>query len=452
MGNNQKNSDLVYPVTKETLHEYAKSIFTPIRRGECVTTVWVPMAGRRKHNKFIIENTFLFESELPNYQNYILVYIEPLDLTENSLTGYLKLMAKSFIDAYNLHPDSKTQIVEEREIFNSETVDYSTLLDKLRSLLLKYTNSGKEVIFFVGEFDELEFATKIFFNNLKSLWSRLYPRLHYVFLVREMITSSENISAWGELSEAILQNVIYVPMLNDNDTNYMLDRLSKEYSVDINSTKREMVKKLCGGHPYMLKVAVKVISQLTSEVNLEEHLSEYYELKSVAKGILNLISDRGIGILKKIVLDENANNVDKQTLTFLQKMGYIVCKNNSSVSIFSELFEKEILGGTKEVMNSSKKTSEFLEFDPDKGIIYNGKEIEEKFTRQEYLLLTMFLQNKGKTTSRDTIGGILWGKDSYEKYSDWAIDQIVSKLRKKIKVLGSETKLVTVRGKGYKCI
>ena len=62
-----KNDKYYYPVTPQTLHNYAASVFSPLRRGECVTTVWVPMAGRRMWNKFLIENIDLFETELPGF-------------------------------------------------------------------------------------------------------------------------------------------------------------------------------------------------------------------------------------------------------------------------------------------------------------------------------------------------------------------------------------------------
>ena len=179
----------LYPVTPETLHKYAEDIFAPIRRGECVTTVWVPMAGRRMWNKFIIENIRLFDKELPNYDKYLLTYIEPLDLTEESLTGYIRLMAKSFIEVALANKYVKKDVVNAyRAVFNNDQATYSLLLENLKKLLKETTDSGLEVIFFVGEFDELKFANTIFYNNLKSLWSGLYPRLHYIFLLRERVT------------------------------------------------------------------------------------------------------------------------------------------------------------------------------------------------------------------------------------------------------------------------
>jgi DNA-binding response OmpR family regulator len=82
--------------------------------------------------------------------------------------------------------------------------------------------------------------------------------------------------------------------------------------------------------------------------------------------------------------------------------------------------------------------------------MYNGNTVEESFTRQEYSILTLFLKNPGKVLTRDDIGAVLWGESSYEKYSDWAIDQLMSKLRKKLKEIGVNVEISTLRGRGYK--
>src|SRR6476661_7326153 len=99
-----------YPVKPEVLHDYASRVFSPICRGECVTAVWVPMTGRRMWNKFIIEHINLFEKELPNYNKYLLVYVEPLDLTEESIAGYLRLMGKSFIEVCKKNEYAKEKV------------------------------------------------------------------------------------------------------------------------------------------------------------------------------------------------------------------------------------------------------------------------------------------------------------------------------------------------------
>jgi DNA-binding response OmpR family regulator len=98
-----------------------------------------------------------------------------------------------------------------------------------------------------------------------------------------------------------------------------------------------------------------------------------------------------------------------------------------------------------------EKKSQKLTIEEETGtILLNRKPIEEYFTRQEYTVLSLMIRKGGRLCSRDDIGEALWGEDSYEKYSNWAIDQLISKLRKKIKKLGIKNGLKTIRGRGYK--
>ena len=446
----------LYPVTKETFHKYAESIFAPVRRGECVTTVWVTMAGRRMWNKFLIENINLFEKELPNYKKYILVYVEPLDLTDDSLAGYVRLMAKSFIEACEKHPKAQEKLNKTTtKVFDDPIATYSTLLASLKNLLKELISTGHNIVFFVGEFDELTFANKIFYNNLKSLWSSLYPRLHYVFLMRERVMRQQNIAQWGELNEAILQNVVYMPLLNDSDFDYVINHLSTDYGVKVTDGERGVLIKLCGRHPYLLKVAMRCLANFSEEDkklgSLEEALLNYYELQSVARGILDVRTENEKRTLKLIaegkVIPANAKDI----VDFFMKIGLVTKNSKGELIVSGKVFKRAVLGQQGVEVATPASNGDRLTVDQETGaIVLNGKAVEEVFTRQEYLILSAFMKNEDKLFSREEIGGVLWGKASYEKYSDWAIDQLMSKLRKKLEKVGTSSRVVTVRGKGYK--
>jgi len=445
-----------YPVTKKTLHKYAKDIFGPIQRGECVTTVWVPMAGRRMWNKFIIENIDLFKKELSNHDKYLLVYIEPLDLTEESMAGYLRLMGKSFIETCQKNPECKNKVglKSSVKIFDDESSSYSKLLTTLRSLASKAGGYGFRVVFFMGEFDELGFANKIFFNNLKSLWSGLYPIVHYVFLMRERVVRTEKLTAWGEFNEAILQNIVYIPLRSEEDVSYLVQYFSREFATSFSKKEVEVVKKLCGGHPYMIRVAFRVFKNQKTKTmkkeELENLLYSYYELQSVARGVFDVYDSKEKKILGKIVRGEEVGKQDADHLEFLKKLRIVT--GDKKYRLFGRLFEETVRGSYKEEQTLEEVEAGLkLEKETD-AIFLNGQTIEEKFSRQEYSVLKMFLEDTGKLKSRDDIGDILWGKESYEKYSDWAIDQLVCKLRKKLSALRVKDKLITVRRKGYKYI
>lgn len=445
-----RNDIYFYPATPKTIHKYASSIFEPIQRHECVSTVWVPMSGRRRWNRFIIENIDLFERELPSYKNYFFVYVEPLDLTEETAVGYLKLMIRSLVDVAEKHGQeitNKNQIVS---LVNDSTASYHDLLEFLRVFILDLALKGFEVVFLFGEFDELKFANKLFYNNLKSLWSKLYPNLHYIFLMITVPENQENIYAWDELSELILQNVVYVPLRTDTEIDYLINVFASEFKFEIDENLKIVLKQVCGGHPYSLRIAARVLknSLNKSEKVIRSLLLDHYELKSIAIGIFDRRSFKEKNVLESIVAKNKISEEDFICVYSLIKLGLVI-ETSKGYELFSELFTRAILNSLKNKNNSIK--TPILSLDPVSGaVLLNGFTVEESFTRQEYTILSLFLKNPGKLLTREILGLELWGDSHYEKYSDWAIDQVMSKLRKKLKNIGVNAKIITLRGRGYK--
>lgn len=458
-----KGEKIQYPVTAETMHKYAESIFAPIRRGECVTTVWVPMAGRRMWNKFVIEHIDLFEKELPGFNKYILVYIEPLDLTEETLSGYVRLMGKSFIEACEKNSECRdfAKKGEIEKILDDDNASYSKLLETLKILLNKISNSGLEVIFFLGEFDELNFANSVLYKNLKSIWSQMYPKLHYIFLTMTDPTTPESTERLGELNAAALQNLVFVSLLQDKDVDHVINFWTERLGVRLTDSERVLVKRLCGGMPYLISASVRIVSNLDGSDRdlemIEGILSSHYETISAVRRIYKLRSPREKEVLKKILAKEKIS--DKTSLDRLErlvKLGLVKKTEggNYGYKFFGELFE-QVIGG-QDVADDNKNmkvSSDSLCLDEATGtLLFSGKPIDEKFTRQEYTVVKFLLNESGKLRSRDDIGEALWGKQSYEKYSDWAIDQLMSKIRRKLDSLNTKSRLVTIRGRGYKIV
>ena len=98
----------------------------------------------------------------------------------------------------------------------------------------------------------------------------------------------------------------------------------------------------------------------------------------------------------------------------------------------------------------SDKTKQELTYenyiiDLNKRIVKDEKE-EIKLTTLEFDLLLLFLTNKNKTFSRDEILKNIWGDDYFG--SDRAVDDLVRRLRKKMKNLNEST----IYGYGYRLL
>lgn len=75
------------------------------------------------------------------------------------------------------------------------------------------------------------------------------------------------------------------------------------------------------------------------------------------------------------------------------------------------------------------------------------RDIHVELTKNEYRILRILMENKGKTVKRDTIMTILWESDSF--VDDNTLTVNVTRLRKKLEQAGLEDFITTKKGIGY---
>lgn len=78
-------------------------------------------------------------------------------------------------------------------------------------------------------------------------------------------------------------------------------------------------------------------------------------------------------------------------------------------------------------------------------LLYSDKVVE--LTKNEYRILRILMENKGRTVSRDTIMARLWETDSF--IDDNTLTVNVARLRKKLEQAGLYDYIVTKKGIGY---
>lgn len=436
------------PLPLPTLKAYAKEIFAPIKRGESVSTVWVAMAGRRVRNKYIIANPQLFKEEMGDKQ-YLLVYIEALELTENSALGFFKLTSQSIIESFKeSYPGKK---LSNSNNYYHETGDYPDLLNRLKVLVREINDQGLEIVLFIGEFDELSFADNILYNNLKSVWNRTQGGLHFVFLLQKDLTRPEYIAEYGDLNALLLKNVIYIPLLDQLDIDYLFDLFSRELKYIFSNEERDLITKVCGGHPYLIHSCCRLIALVkTDSLSLEEKrqlILTHFEPRSAASKLFDLLPE-DVKLHLQNLVQKSQENLPSELGTL--KRLRVVDKVQGHWLPFGDLFTSVIEEKTQKLLPGEDQ-NDGVKFEISDGVVFiAGTNVEDKFTKQEYEVLRFLLNDPEKLRSRDEIGEAMWGKLTDEKYSDWAIDQAMSKIRKKLKNLGADNYLVTVRGRGYK--
>ena len=78
--------------------------------------------------------------------------------------------------------------------------------------------------------------------------------------------------------------------------------------------------------------------------------------------------------------------------------------------------------------------------------------LSEKLTLSEFKIFNYLANNKGLICTRDLIISEVWGDNATKDVSDHALDQIISRLRKKIKISGNNVYIETIRGRGHRLV
>jgi DNA-binding winged helix-turn-helix (wHTH) protein len=139
--------------------------------------------------------------------------------------------------------------------------------------------------------------------------------------------------------------------------------------------------------------------------------------------LYKFLSDLTVSELQKIRIIKNHEN--------LNNLLEIIWKGTGSISIikrFNPLTEPVLL----------PPVSKFIREGDFSDIV--------KLTAQERLLFDL-LKTKNDITSRDEIAQTIWRAQWTEKYSDWAIDKLISKLKRKLTF--SKYEILTLKNRGY---
>ncbi|MFH1244730.1 MAG: helix-turn-helix domain-containing protein, partial [bacterium] len=78
------------------------------------------------------------------------------------------------------------------------------------------------------------------------------------------------------------------------------------------------------------------------------------------------------------------------------------------------------------------------------GLIYRLSEAE--FTVDEARIVRKLWEKQEQIVDREEMAQVLWGEEWSTKYSDWALDALVSRLRKK---MSGRWQIITIKGRGY---
>jgi len=363
---------------------------------ENATTLWLPGAGRTGLG-YRLKNKIAF----------------PKDYLEKA-KNHLFIILDCALD---------TKILEEH--LNVELEEYAEQRGIMKKISL-LINKGKKIVFVIDNFT---------FNNLETLKYILSLRqismtdIKYIFLGLESLFNAKRQTS-SDIS-IVFHNFIKVPYLDINDSFQWLDLCSGILQVPLNQEVKQKLYEYCGGIIGLLKNAVRAYKRYG---DIEQALVSE-ELLSSSKNIWQQFSKEEQYVLKNLFISRKYQATSKEFI-YLKEHKLIADDNKVNGSWIKALI------GIKDIVELRVKG----------GVIsYMGVDLDEILTPREKKVILTLSSQKSYSADRELLGKSIWDNEYSSKYSDWAIDQIFSRLRRKLIKIGMPGDIIkTLKGRGFK--
>ncbi len=365
-----------------------------------------------------------------------------LESNQENIKKHLKINSNIlvFLSDQSLLSDNATNLVL-KHVFAKmlgltrlQSLDGVDLTHELKKYFEDVRRERKKIILILDSLEKLEsYHNMEVFDFLHALYKQNMDILSFVFCFEHEVISERARVGFGGLGRLMFNKVLYLTPLNSKEENWFFDSITEMVPGAIIPLKdKELILKSSGGYMVSIK---RLIEAAVSEEDVITIIENPSNLPGLAYSLDLLLDGLGpdVDVLKKVFFGETDNNIN--TLELLQKC-YLIDKNNKLLSRVLENYLKVKFGNKK----SSYKEK------------IGDLNIDSQLTASEYKILEFLNKNKGNIVTRETIINEVWGNKADKGISDHALDQIISRLRKKLKSSSDNLQIETLRGRGHRLI
>ncbi|MDP2861148.1 MAG: winged helix-turn-helix domain-containing protein, partial [bacterium] len=240
---------------------------------------------------------------------------------------------------------------------------------------------------------------------------------------------------------SLAQNCEYFPLIKDSRLNQFIDDYCQKAGLKINIAEKKEVGRVFGGN-LSLAIAYLRLKTQNQDLTVSGSISSPV-IQTRIRSIWLRIAPTYQEIIKKIWQGLPVQGqLEANYLNDLLQLG-LITKYKNTCRFSTEIFPLSLPILIKVEPLNIDKTK--------KQVCAGSINLSNVLTKQEERTLYQLIQDKGKLLTRDKIADAVCGKNALDKYSSWAIDQTVSRLRKKLVKLGYLKDIIkTYKGKGYR--
>ncbi len=315
----------------------------------------------------------------------------------------------------------------------------------------------------IDTLDNLKPLDKSFFSTFKALRDKFKGSLCFIFASTRPVYEDDYYQNLSWFTDFASHKEIISKPFSEEQRNTVHTKVRKLYDNKISDATIDRFIDMSGGFFGLFKSLLRIYDQPRKDrpQDLSEYIKHPY-ISTRLKIIEETFSTEELKILHSLA---NKNRVEEDNLThYLTKSGILTDDNLLKIPLLVEYF-KNITIEEETVQESSPETQpkdlsdksrskKDLEINLETGEIYlKGERQKDCFSTNEINVYKTFIQKKGGLVSREDIAKALWPEDTTDKYSDWAIDKTISRMRKKLDDSKRPYKYITtIKGKGFKLL
>lgn len=342
--------------------------------------------------------------------------IAPPKLGKTAVLRTLLLKSNKYFDSnyqfiwLPLAPTETEQLKNIAEQLNIESVTWTNIEDKIRSQI----ELGKKFVFVLDDANILFDTFNSIVFKIYNLTREVHTKIHFIFIVSGELADITAITKPNyDIYSLIVSHVIYMSLFDEDESLYILNKGLKDISLKLDDSYKEVILKLSGGHAGLLKALLRLVA-LDTDTFSDNALLKHMEIKTL---LLKLWNSMSVETQKECIKNDKYIN------------DYLVNSHmkNKNGKWFSDLFKK---------------------FVKDLDSVLDNNDIETSLTFQELQVYKLLVNQIDTVVTRDQIAQCIWKTEWEDKYSDWAIDKLLSQLRKKLSNKKAFS-IKTVYGKGF---
>jgi hypothetical protein len=392
-----KYLSLDLPISKERLNK----ILNTIASGESVTLISLHRSFRSRFVSCLIEKSEANKLVDNKLEDFVFV---PVDLTLNF--DYIERQIEEGLMNYS----------KEEGITN-----------KIRSIIA----SGKRVTFIVDNFNFRDLNLIMYLLNFKIISP---DKLKFVFLTLANDFYNEKVHTSG--FESVYHNVIEVPYLNREEVIEWLESIEAKHAIKFSDQEKKEIYAFSGG----ISGLTRHFARITDRYSSIKDAIDGEEILSITRNYWERFTDKEKNVLMSCALGNPQKDVKE--FKYMRDLGLI----DSEGKIVGNWFN--LILKNKNAVDKVLKIVGNRDSGIAPSIFWGGINLNEILTKTEKKILLNLTENK--KVSRDEISKVIWGENALNSISDYAIDQAVSRLRKKLDDIGLGGEIIkTLKGEGF---